>query len=215
MLQLRTLAQSFVSPADDRLRYQLCKSSSPLICFHLRTYAAAEAFETSCYLQDRNEIKPKMEIIPVPAVTRVATYETDYLPTHSITVSYIKQPLDPGEVHEHESYQYDLDLDDCLFLNDVNRPAQDRLHPKQLERMLYELEVLDSSSNKGHVQTAGMCSCCLCTHPVRSVVYNCYALKNVYLFRNDYASVRRILTFPAQKGLMCTYMLTMTFVVAI
>lgn len=93
-------------------------------------------------------------------MTRVPTYETDYLPTHSITVSYIKQPLEPREIHEHEAHEYDLDVDDCQFLHDVNHGTQDRLHPKHLERMLYELEVLNDTATKNHAQATGVFPWC-------------------------------------------------------
>jgi hypothetical protein len=110
----------------------------------------------------------------VPPVTRVPTYETDYLPTHSITVPYIKQPLDQREIIEHESHEYDLDVDDCQFLHDVNQGTQDRLQPRQLERMLYELEALNDKATKNHAQVAGTCSCALCTCTVpRAAVDTC------------------------------------------
>eukprot|EP00892_Ulva_mutabilis_P004363 jgi/Ulvmu1/2299/UM013_0146.1 len=102
-----------------------------------------------------NEIKKKSTIIPIPPVTLVPTYGADYLPVHSITLTYIKGPMEKRDIFEHQYYEYDLDSEDCAFLQDVNQGTQDRLQPRQLERMLWQLEVLNDGATQQYLQAAG------------------------------------------------------------
>lgn len=105
--------------------------------------------------QVASEIKKKSTVIPIPPVTQVPTYESDYLPLHSVTLTYIKAPLDKREIFEHSYYEYDLDTEDCQFLQDVNQGTQDRLQPRQLEKMLWQLEVMNDAATQNYLQAAG------------------------------------------------------------
>jgi hypothetical protein len=106
----------------------------------------------------KNE-KRKSSFIPVPDVKLVPTYPTDYLPTHKITLTYLKAPVDKSDKWDDEAYEYDLDVEDCEFLNNVNQETQDRLTAKQLERMIWELEVLNHQAAQQSQQLGGMGHC--------------------------------------------------------
>lgn len=134
-----------------------------MVAWHPGTYLAS----TATRLQTAHEIKTRSSIIPIPPVTQVPTYESDYLPLHSITLTYIKAPLDKREIFEHSYYEYDLDAEDCQFLHDVNQGTQDRLQPRQLEKMLWQLEVMNDAATQNYLQAAGTqsCLCQLSTTP--------------------------------------------------
>lgn len=100
------------------------------------------------------DVKPK--IIPVPPVKLVPTYNVDYLPVHRIDVTFLKAPRDPKEVWEADWQEYDLDVQDTVFLNDVNQGGtQDRLSARQLEVMLWTLEVRCAAATERSLQAAG------------------------------------------------------------
>lgn len=150
-------AVSNVSVANDH--FTPVKQSSVLLysfqtwwCQDTQALAAPDRLTRS---QVTNEIKKKPTIIPIPPVTQVPTYESDYLPLHRVTLTYIKAPMDKREIFEHSYYEYDLDTEDCQFLQDVNQGTQDRLQPRQLEKMLWQLEVMNDAATQNYLQAAG------------------------------------------------------------
>jgi hypothetical protein len=89
-------------------------------------------------------------------VTDVASYRVDYLPVHRINMTYLKAPRDPKEIRDAECQEYDLDVQDMEFLNDVNQGGtQDRLSARQLEAMLWALEAASSAAHEINLQNTG------------------------------------------------------------
>lgn len=114
--------------------------------------------------KDDHTIKPA--IIPVPPVIEVPTYAVDYLPVHKVLVTYQKAPRDKVEIWDAECLEYDLDVQDCVFLKDVNQGGtQERLSWRQLESMLWHLEVKNSEATEHSLQSAmqraAYVHCCL------------------------------------------------------
>lgn len=64
--------------------------------------------------------------------------------------------MDKRDIFEHQYHEYDLDTEDCQFLQDVNQGTQDRLQPRQLERMLWQLEIMNDSATQQYLQAAGV-----------------------------------------------------------
>jgi hypothetical protein len=113
-------------------------------------------------LQPLNLDKPhaRPQIIPVPPVTDVPTYNVDYLPVHRINMTYLKAPRDPKEIWDSECQEYDLDVQDMVFLSDVNEGgSQERLSARQLEAMLWALEAASAAAHERSLQSTGiLCS---------------------------------------------------------
>ena len=94
--------------------------------------------------------------IPVPPVTDVKTYGVDYLPVHKVPVTYLKAPKEIIDKVESEWQEYDLDVEDEEFLREVNDDGmQERLTWRQLEEMLWHLEVKNAEANERVVQGTG------------------------------------------------------------
>lgn len=88
----------------------------------------------------RGQMK-KMKKIPIPEVTKVATYETDYRPTFQTPVTYLRaQPRILRPAFSRESAAYDLNDPDERWLHKYNG-NQNRLSPEKFELMLNTLEV--------------------------------------------------------------------------
>jgi hypothetical protein len=79
----------------------------------------------------------------------------DYLPIHKVPVTYLKAPRDKSDLWECEWLEYDLDVQDMQFLKDVNQGGtQERLTWRQLEEMLWHLEVKNAEATQRTVQGA-------------------------------------------------------------
>jgi hypothetical protein len=106
-------------------------------------------------VQPKDDHPTKPAIIPVPLVNEVPSYAVDYLPVHKVLVTYQKAPRDKAEIWDAEYLEYDLDVQDCVFLKDVNQGGtQERLSWRQLESMLWHLEVKNSEATERSLQSA-------------------------------------------------------------
>jgi hypothetical protein len=108
--------------------------------------------EISVQPANPDKTHPRAKIIPVPPVTDVPSYRVDYLPVHRIN----KAPRDPKDIWDTECQEYDLDVQDMEFLNDVNQGGtQERLSSRQLEAMLWALEVASNAAHESSLQNTG------------------------------------------------------------
>ena len=97
--------------------------------------------------------KPKEIDIPIPPVTHVPTYNTDYLPLHTVGLTYLRVP---GKAESEKEYaEYDLDGSDEAFLSDLNHDGQDRLSDKKLEMLLWKLETSNAEATERSLSQAG------------------------------------------------------------
>lgn len=103
--------------------------------------------------------KPIIQI-PIPPVNLVPTYNTDYLPVHTVGITYQKAPS-RVEVQDKEWQEYDLDADDIDFLHDINQGSQNRLSDKQMEILIWKLETMNADATERSLAQAGARPCCL------------------------------------------------------
>jgi hypothetical protein len=92
--------------------------------------------------------------IPIPPVNLVPTYNTDYLPLHTVGITYLKAP-GKGDVVDKEWQEYDLDADDINFLHDINQGSQSRLTDKQMEMLVWKLETMNAAATEHSLTQAG------------------------------------------------------------
>jgi hypothetical protein len=102
--------------------------------------------------------------IPIPPVNLVPTYNTDYLPVHTVGITYQKAPS-RLELQDKAWQEYDLDADDIDFLHDINQGSQNRLSDKQLEMLIWKLETMNSSVTDKSLTQAGAHPCNTCIWP--------------------------------------------------
>lgn len=82
--------------------------------------------------------------IPIPGVSRVPTYEIDYLPTYKERNTYLRGK--GGYGYEDPTFvEYDLDSEDETWLANFNRD-QDRLSSEKFETMLWKLDVANAEA---------------------------------------------------------------------
>ena len=77
--------------------------------------------------------------IPIPGVTRVATYEIDYLPAYREKHTYLRGK-GGTDWNDPSFVEYDLDLEDEQWLTEFNGD-QERLSPEKFEAMLFHLDI--------------------------------------------------------------------------
>jgi hypothetical protein len=108
-------------------------------------------------VQPTKDVNNKPILIPIPPVTEVKTYAVDYLPLYQVPVTYVKAPRDKSDLWDSDWLEYDLDVQDTEFLRDVNsNGTQERLTWRQLEEMLWHLEVKNAEATQRSLQSTGV-----------------------------------------------------------
>lgn len=83
--------------------------------------------------------------IPIPGVSRVPTYDVDYLPTFRERNTYIRGK--GGSGYDDATFvEYDADSEDEEWLNNFNRD-QARLSLEKFEAMLWKLDIANSEAS--------------------------------------------------------------------
>ena len=77
--------------------------------------------------------------IPIPGVTRVPTYDLDYLPAFRERYTYLRGKGSNG-YEDKTLVEYDLDAEDEAWLSVFNG-EQERLDPDKFEKMLWVLDI--------------------------------------------------------------------------
>lgn len=82
--------------------------------------------------------------IPIPGVTKVATYDLDYLPTFRERNTYLRGRGGTG-YDDPIQVEYDLDAEDEAWLKRLNGP-QERLSADKFETMLWKLDLWNAEA---------------------------------------------------------------------
>lgn len=89
-------------------------------------------------------VKEKLEPIPIPGVTRVPTYEIEYLPAYREKHTYLRGK-GGTDWNDPSFVEYDLDLEDEAWLKEFNGD-QERITPEKFEAMLWHLDIANSEA---------------------------------------------------------------------
>lgn len=82
--------------------------------------------------------------IPIPGVTRVPTYEIEYLPAYREKHTYLRGK-GGTDWNDPSFVEYDLDLEDEAWLKEFNGD-QERITPEKFEAMLWHLDIANSEA---------------------------------------------------------------------
>lgn len=82
--------------------------------------------------------------IPIPGVTRVPTYDIDYLPAFRERNTYVRGRGGTG-YDDPTLVEYDLDVEDEAWLQAFNGD-QERLSPEKFETMLWRLDIANAEA---------------------------------------------------------------------
>ena len=82
--------------------------------------------------------------IPIPGITKVPTYDLDYLPAFRERNTYLRGKGGTG-YDDPTLVEYDLDTEDEGWLAEFNG-EQERLAPEKFEGMLWRLDVANAEA---------------------------------------------------------------------